>query len=219
MGFPKESKLHVDLTDIVTLLCVKQAPDDPPSRISSATTIYNRVLAERSGDMARLYEGFEWGRQGEHGEGETASSGYKVPFFSEKGGQVSCRYNRNWINNGLTYKDSVMPDADAELLDFIDGVANETRLEFPFHTGDVQFCSNYTVLHGRAAHAVVSEEERKRVLMRIWLDMPDFREFSDEAIVRHGIGRHGQLGWTAEEVIAGRNETARPRRADGAVRL
>ncbi len=219
VGFPKESKLHVDLTDIVTLLCVKQAPDDPPSRISSATTIYNRVLAERSGDMARLYEGFEWGRQGEHGEGETASSGYKVPFFSEKGGQVSCRYNRNWINNGLTYKDSVMPDADAELLDFIDGVANETRLEFPFHTGDVQFCSNYTVLHGRAAHAVVSEEERKRVLMRIWLDMPDFREFSDEAIVRHGIGRHGQLGWTAEEVIAGRNETARPRRADGAVRL
>ncbi len=125
--------------------------------------------------------------------GETATTGYKVPFFSEKGGQVSCRYNRGWINNGLTYKNSDMPDS--ELLDFIDGVANETQLEFPFHAGDVRFCGNSTVLHGRAAHAVVPEEDRKPVLTRIWLDTPDFREFSDEAIVRHdpALGLSGSI--------------------------
>ena len=219
VGFPKESKLHVDLMDIVTLLCVRQAPDDPPSRVASSTTIYNRVLAERPDAVARLYEGFEWGRMDEQGDGETATSGYLVPFFSDKDGKVSCRYNRGWINNGLVHKGSEMPDADTELLDFIDSIADETRLEFPFHTGDVQFCNNYTVFHGRAAHELVPEEDRKRVLMRIWLDMPEFRSFADEAIVRYGIGRHGQLGWTAADVLSGRNEAARPRRSDGAIQL
>ncbi len=219
VGFPKESKLHVDLMDIVTLLCVQQAPDDPPSRVASSTAIYNRVLAERPEALPRLFEGFEWGRQDEHGDGETPASGYKVPFFSEKDGHVSCQYNRSWINNGLSYKGAEMPDSDAALLDYVDSVADDVRFEFPFHTGDVQFCSNYTVLHGRAAHAVVPEEDRKRLLMRIWLDMPDFRKFSDEAIVRYGIGRHGQLGWTAEEMLAGVNDVTRPRRADGALQL
>ncbi|MDD9915810.1 MAG: hypothetical protein OXT01_14240, partial [Rhodospirillaceae bacterium] len=77
----------------------------------------------------------------------------------------------------------------------------------------------YTEFHGRAAHAFVPEADRKRLLMRIWLDMPDFRKFSDEAIVRYGIGRHGQLGWTAEEMLAGVNDVTRPRRADGALQL
>ena len=66
---------------------------------------------------------------------------------------------------------------------------------------------------------MVPDEERKRVLMRIWLDMPNFRAFSDEAIVRYGNGRHGQLGWSAEEVLEGRNHTVRSRRSDGAVKL
>ncbi len=219
VGFPKESKLHVDLMDIVSLLCVRQAPDDPPSRVASSTTIYNRVLAERPDDLPRLYEGFEWGRMDEHGEGETATSGYKVPFFSDRDGVVSCQYNRAWINNGLLRQGRTMSAEDSELLDFVDSIADDVRFEFPFHQGDVQFCSNYTVLHGRAAHKTVPDEDQKRVLMRIWLDMPAFRDFVDDSIVRYGIGRHGQLGWTAADVLAGRNNIARPRRNDGAVLL
>lgn len=219
VGFPKESRLHVDLMDIVTLLCVRQAPDDPPSRIASSTEIYNRVLAERPEALPRLYEGFQWGRMEEHGAGETPASGYRVPFFSEKDGHVSCQYNRSWIENGDKLRGATMSDADSELLDYIDDVARDVCFEFPFHTGDVQFCSNYTVLHGRAAHEIVPDEERKRVLLRIWLDMPNFRRFSDEAVVRYGNGRHGQLGWTASDISAGRNETPRARREDGALRL
>jgi hypothetical protein len=219
VGFPKESKLHVDLMDIVSLLCVRQAPDDPPSRVASSTTIYNAVLAQRPEDLVRLYDGFEWGRMDEHGEGETATSGYKVPFFSQKDGFVSCQYNRSWINNGLARQERTMSEADVALLDFVDSVADEVRLEFPFHQGDVQFCSNYTVLHGRAAHEVVPDEDRKRVLMRIWLDMPDFRAFSDDAIIRYGIGHHGQLGWSAADILAGRHTSGRPRRDDGAILL
>ena len=56
------------------------------------------VLLERAPDaLERLYDGFVWDRQNEHDPMETPTTGYKVPMFSECEGQVSCRYNRNWM--------------------------------------------------------------------------------------------------------------------------
>ena len=219
VGFPKESKLHIDLTDVVSLLCVRQAPDDPPSRVASSMTIYNELLRRRSDALARLYEGFEWDRMDEHGPGETPTSGYKVPVFSQRDGAVSCQYNRNWITNASERNGRPLTDAENAIFDLMDEIARETCLEFPFHAGDIQFCNNYTTLHGRAAHGVVADEERKRVLMRIWLDLADARPFDDEALIRCGNSRHGQMGWTAAEMMAGANRAPRTRRADGAVAL
>lgn len=220
VGFPKESKLHIDLTDIVSLLCVQQAPDDPPSRVASSVAIYNEILRRRPEALPRLYEGFQWDRMDEHLPHETPTSGYKVPLFSHKEGAVSCQYNRNWINNAAERNGTPITDAEKEIFDLLDEIAFEVCLEFPFGKGDIQFCNNYTALHGRAAHAVVEEEERKRVLMRIWLDMPnDIRPFVDDALIRYGNGRHGQIGWTAEEMLTGANKQPRTRRADGAVAI
>ena len=60
----------------------------------------------------------------------------------------------------------------------------------------------------------------KRVLMRIWLDMPgEIRPFVDDALIRYGNGRHGQIGWTAAEMLSGQNTAPRPRRDDGALAI
>lgn len=220
VGFPRESKLHIDLTDIVSLLCVQQAPDDPPSRVASSTAIYNEMLRRHPEALPRLYEGFEWDRMDEHGAAETPTSGYKVPLFSQRDGVVSCQYNRNWINNAAERNGAPLTAAENAIFDQLDEIAFELCLEFPFNKGDIQFCNNYTVLHGRAAHAVVEEEARKRVLMRIWLDMPDaVRPFVDDALIRYGNGRHGQIGWSAAEMAKGLNNQPRARREDGAVAL
>ena len=219
VGLPKETMLHVDLTDVASLLCVRQAPDDPPSRVASSTAVYNEILGQCPQRLARLYEGFEWDRMGEHGDDESATSGYRVPLYSQANGVVSCRYNRHWMQSAADRKKSSISAQDNAILDFIDAVAFETCFEFPFKPGDIQFCNNYTVMYGRGAHAMVPEENRKRLLLRIWLDLPSFRPFSDEAIVHYGIGYHGRLGWTAEDVLSGRSESPRLRRADGGVAL
>ena len=220
VGFPKEAKLHIDLTDVVSLLCVRQAPDDPPSWVASSMNAYNEILRRRPEVLKRLYEGFEWDRMDEHANGESPTSEYQVPVFSQKDGTVSCQYNRNWIENAAMRKKNPLSDEENAIFDLMDDIVFEDRLEFAFNEGDIQFCNNYTVMHGRAAHAVVNDEERKRILMRIWLDMPgEVRPFFDEAIIRYGNGRHGQIGWSPEEMLAGLNNKARQRRLDGAIRI
>lgn len=219
VGLPKESPLHVDLTDVVSLLCVRQAPDDPPSRIGSAGWIYNRLLERRPEALERLARGFEWSRMGEQLAWERATSGYRVPLFSRAKGRLSCRYNRHWIETAANGQGAELTDDDRALFDLFDEIGREGCFEFPFHAGDIQFCNNLTVLHGRAAHRPIEDEAEKRLLLRIWLDLPDFRETVDPAVVRYGIGRHGLIGFTPAEIAAGRHEMPRPRREDGAIAL
>jgi len=216
VGFPQKAPLHIDLMDVVSLLCVRQAPDDPPSWVASSMSVYNEILRRRPDALERLYQGFEWDRMDEHGEDEDPTSGYRVPVFSQSDGTVSCQYNRHWMQLAADRKQRPFTAEETSMLDLIDEIAAEVKLEFPFQAGDIQFCNNYTAFHGRAAHQVEPAEDRRRVLMRIWLDMPDIRQFSDESIVRYGNGRHGQLGWTAADMLAHRNESTRPRRDDGA---
>lgn len=215
VGKPYRSPLHVDLTDCASLLCVRQAEDDPPSWLASSIHVHNEILRRRPDALRRLYRGFEWDRLGEHGADETPSTGYLVPVFSQAAGVVSCRYNRHWMAAAAERAGGLDPD-DAGVLDLFDEIAHESRFELEFAPGDIQFVNNYTVLHGRDEHAAQPDEDRKRLLMRIWIDFAEPRPFTDEAIVRYGIVRHGMLGWTAAQVDAGFPATGHARRADGA---
>lgn len=219
VGLPKESRLHVDLTDVVSLLCVRQAPDAPPSRVGSAGWIYNELLERAPDALERMTRGYHWSRMGEQLEWEAPYSEYRVPMFSMSGGGLSCRYNRNWIEQAKEGGASLLDDADRELFDLADQIGRESCFEFPFEKGDIQFCNNLTVLHGRAAHAPIEDESDKRLLLRIWLDLPDFRDTADPALIRYGIGRHGLIGFTPDEIDAGHHREPRPRRADGAIAL
>jgi len=216
VGVPTESTLHVDLTDCVSLLCVRQAPDEPPSWLASSTAIYNWFLEHRPDLLEVLLEGWEWDRLGEHGEDEEPTSGYRVPVFSVRDGVVSCRYNRYWMAAAQRRRGTNNTEAQREALNLFDRLAAEQRLAFPFAAGDVQFANNYTVLHGRAAHEPVADEDRVRLLMRIWIDFPEARPTVDDAVVRYGVVRHGNLGWTAPELLAGKVGSHRERRPDGA---
>ena len=219
VGQPGRTPLHVDLSDLTSLLCIRQAPDNPPSRVASSGYIFNEILDKQPEYIETLTEGFEWDRMGEHADHETATSGYKVPIFSISEGQLSCLYNRNWMESANRRLDKPMSQVEVSMLDLIDELAHDHAFEFEFKPGHIQFCNNYTVMHGRAAHKLVEKENQKRMLMRILLDSDRFRSFSDEAIVRFGIGYHGQLGFKAKDVLEGNHLKMRRRREDGAIAL
>jgi hypothetical protein len=216
VGNPGKVSLHVDLADVVSLLCVRQPDDSPPSRLASSLTIHNLVRERAPHLLPRLYEGFAWDRQNEHDPSETPTSGYRVPVFSVADGVVSGRYNRSWMAKAADRAGGFSQE-EKELLDLFDELAAECMFEFPFNPGDIQFANNYTTLHGRAPHAPAVSEDKTRLLMRIWNNIDDFRPYADEAIIRNGIIRHGRLGWTADQLAAGLEGKVHARREqDGA---
>jgi hypothetical protein len=217
VGNPGKVSMHVDLADVASLLCIRQPEDSPPSRLTSSLAIHNAFAEHHPALLERLYEGFAWDRQNEHGPEETPTTGYPVPVFSQADGTVSCRYNRSWMTKAADRLGSGFSAEEVRLLDLFDQYSAEYAFEFPFEPGDIQFVNNYTVLHGRAPHQPAQTEDTTRLLMRIWVNMDGIRQWSDENIIRHGILRHGKLGWTGPELAAGLEGRVHPRReVDGA---
>ncbi len=202
-GSKRESKLHVDLTDVVGLLCVRQAKGGAPTTLASSMTVYNEFLREHPELVPMLYEGFHWDRFGEHAAWDQPMSPQKIPVFSYAKGQLSCRYNRSWISGSFARTGKELSNLETVLFDFFDRAAEENRLEIDLQPGQLYFASNYTVLHGRAAYEEDTDDlGEKRHLLRIWLNMPGFRAFAQEATTRFGLSSHGNIGWTGAELIA-----------------
>jgi hypothetical protein len=137
VGRPGPVGLHIDLTDCAALLCARQAPDDPPSRLASAMHVYNELLHRCPEALPRLYEGFEWDRQDEHGKTESPTSGYPVPVFSQRDGVVSCRYNFGWIGKARQRLEQPLTEEETQIFDLMGEISAASCLEFPFHTGDI----------------------------------------------------------------------------------
>ena len=68
--------------------------------------------------------------------------------------------------------------AQDELLELIDATADRCALDMEFLPGDIQLLKNASVLHGRAAFTDWPEPERKRHLLRLWVNA--HTEFPDD---------------------------------------
>jgi hypothetical protein len=166
---------HADSTDVVGLLCLQKARSGGASRIVSSTALYNEMLARRPDLWALMCETFCIDRRGEENPGQKPY--YTSPCFQTYEGRVFVRYNRTYVESAQRY-DGVpkLTDAHREAFDMMDALCNDPAfyLDMEFEPGDMQFICNYTVLHSRTAYEDWPEPERKRHLLRLWLNTPGF---------------------------------------------
>jgi hypothetical protein len=202
-GTASESKFHIDLTDVVCLLCLRQAKEGGVSRVASSISVLNAVIRERPDLLPLLLEGFPWDRRDEHGPQESPV-GPRIPIFSESNGLWACRYNRGFIEAVFRRNDVAVPKLACEAFDFLDALAlrREHVLEMDFQPGDIQLVSNDTTLHARTAFVDYAEADRKRLLLRAWLQMEPARALSNPDLLRNAFVRYGNLGRTMAEVAA-----------------
>jgi alpha-ketoglutarate-dependent taurine dioxygenase len=175
-GYNTRSDLdfHADNADVVGLMCVRDAKTGGESLIASSVHAHDLMLAERPDLAAVLYEPFIFSRQGEEAPEEKPY--YASPVFSVTDGYFACRHVRNHIKGAQASFPDVprLTEQQTEALDLFDAILARDEVRFGMHLepGDIQFLNNHIVLHSRTHYEDWPEAERKRLLFRLWLALP-----------------------------------------------
>ena len=167
---------HNDAMYIVALMCLHPARSGGASRIVSSTAIFNAIQERRPDLLPVMYEPFYVDRRGESPAGKPPY--YTAPMFSYLDGRLFVRYNRSYIESAQRFAEVPRLSAQQiEVLDLVDALCNdpELHLDMAFERGDIQFISNYTTLHSRTEYEDWPEKERRRYLLRLWLDTGCFK--------------------------------------------
>ncbi len=173
---------HADLSDVVGLLSIRKAKQGGLSSIVSSSTVYNRILQDYPEYLGYFYHPAWYDHLGEI---EPSLS----PIFSYFEGKLACRYLRYYIELGHDRRQIPLSQVQIDALNIFDKVSQEPslRLDMMLEPGDIQFCNNYCVMHSRSSFEDYEEVEKRRKLLRLWLQMPNARKLAKDFPGRNGI--------------------------------
>ena len=180
MGF------HTDSAEYVGLLCLQTSKSGGESLIASSVTVYNRILERRPDLLSLLTQDWYSTQSGEIDPGDNPWT--KAPVFAFvdgyfSAGSINLHHERAQGMPGVP----TWTDAHREAMDIYKATVMECALEIPFQRGDIQFLNNHVMLHTRRAYDDFPEVERKRPLLRLWLQDPVARPIPE-------IRRKGRSG-------------------------
>jgi hypothetical protein len=177
-----ELRLHSDMTAMISLACWQKSLSGGASVLTSGVTVHDEISRRAPHLLEPLYRGFHYHRLGEEGPGEEPVTPYRMPVFARVGGQLSCRYQRAGIAAGHAGLGVPLTEVELQAMDLFDEVAKapENRLAFFLARGDMLVVNNYTVMHARTRFEEYPEPEKRRHLIRLWLDAPNFRQVPRE---------------------------------------
>ena len=186
-------RFHTDRTDVVGLLCVRQARAGGTSRLVSTPALHNAMLERRPDLLEELFGDYWRSRFGE--EGETRDSVYRLPVFGLRDGHFTSHFSLTFIE-AAQLVDGVprLTPRQQEAIDMLLALADEFFFEMVLEPGDLQLINSHVTYHGRTPFEDDAASGRDRLLLRIWLSMPGNRPLPE-----------------GHEVLWGEVEAGRPR--------
>jgi hypothetical protein len=172
----QQLRFHTDRCDVVALFCIRQAAKGGMSKLCSSPAVHNAMLARRPELCAVLYEDVWRSRFGE--EYATDETSYPLPVWGVRDGKFTSHYSRTFVEAAQRRPVSEVPRlsaAQAEALDMLHDLAEELCFEMSFAPGDIQFVNNHVIYHARTAFQDDPEHAADRLLLRLWLAMPNSR--------------------------------------------
>lgn len=172
-GYNTNAKLdfHSDGSDLVGLICLKQAREGGDSMVTSSIRAFKVMQQERPDLAERLFDLYVFSRQGEEAPDETPY--YRASIVGEQGGRLFCRHIRNHIHSAQkTFADIPRLTAQqVEALDYFDALLARPDLMYHMRLekGDIQLLNNHIVLHSRTEYVDFDDPAEKRHLLRLWL--------------------------------------------------
>ena len=173
---------HTDPSDVVGLLCLRQAKSGGLSSLVSVASVYNQLLSDHPDTLEVLYQPWYYAHLGE--DLPTPS-----PLFSYHKGKLAFRYLRQYIELGHEMMNAPLTKQQLHALDVLDNVTAQEhlRLSMMMQPGDIQWANNYAVMHSRTDFEDFDEPERRRKKLRLWLKMPNARSLAPDFPGRNGF--------------------------------
>lgn len=206
-GYTTNAQLtpHCDSGDLVGLLCVRPAKEGGMNNISCAMAIYNEILKKHPEYLEPLYKGFYYNIRGNGPVGEYQDiTSHRVPVFSFHDGMLSCRYNQKAILTAEELPNTEpLTELEKNAINCVATLAMDDNIRFDvsFEAGDLAFLNNNTVFHNRSNFTDHDEPEKKRLLLRQWINLEEARELTFEFADHYNTG--ARLGPAIHENCAG----------------
>jgi hypothetical protein len=195
-------RFHTDRCDVVGLLCVRQASEGGVSKLASSATVYNEVLRRRPDLHALLCRPIPRSRFGEEAGGEHVV--YDLPVFGVRDGKLTSHFSLTYIESAQLRPDArKLTEAEHEAIRMLMQVAEETCFEMRFAPGDIQLLNNHAIYHARTAFKDDVGTGQARMLMRLWLSVPNSRALpEDHAVLWGDVGAGSPRGGIAQPAAA-----------------
>lgn len=196
---PRALDLHCDPVDVVGLLCLRRAKEGGTSLLTSSLAVHNAILSEHPDLLPALYRGYHYRHSEAASLGEPATTPHRIPVFGLCGGRVVCNFNASPISRSLA-EDGRKEDAAA--IEAFEVFKATTRREdlmvrTMLEPGDLQLLNNRAVLHGRTLFEDHADIARKRLMLRLWLKIPEWPGLPDTMML-HKDGRARPRAGAAE---------------------
>lgn len=185
-------RYHNDRCDVVALLCVAAAKTGGLNQIASVPKIHNEMLARRPDLLELVFQDYHRSRLGEE-FGDNAAW-YALPIFAQASDHFTCHYSRTYIE--AAQMNEAVPKMRPEhwqAIELMIEIADEVAFETAQQPGEIQLLNNHVTFHARGAYEDHPEPERRRLLHRLWLSMPNSRPLPDSYQVLFRDTRPGVL--------------------------
>lgn len=166
----RELSLHTDLGQVVGLMCVRQARSGGYSQYAAGLAIHQEIAGARPDLLPVLYRGFPYHRRGEEAPDQPSITPYDIPVFSVKNGAMSVFMVREIFNAAFRELQRAFTPEEIAAIDLFRETAQRLQFETRLEAGEATFLNNYTVMHARSEFEDWHEPERKRLMLRLWLD-------------------------------------------------
>jgi len=177
-----ELGLHTDVTAMLSLSCWNVPDSGGETALASGVTIHNEIVRRAPHLLQVLYRGFHYHRRGEQGAHQEPVTPFRIPVFAVRNGKISVRWARAGFIAGHHELGMTFSDEELRAIELFDEIGRESgnSVAFQLMPGDMVVMNNYVVMHARRMFQDSAGSERKRRLLRVWLDARSFRSVPQE---------------------------------------
>jgi hypothetical protein len=164
-------RYHVDGAAVVGLACLRTARSGGASRVMSSVTVHDEVWRRRPDLAPELFGRFPVDRRDEQAPGEEPY--WLVPMARWDGDRLRTFFHADYMASSQRHPTAPrFTESQRQLLELIDeiGADPDIHLDMEFRPGDIQLIANETTVHARTGYVDWPDPDRRRHLLRLWLD-------------------------------------------------